>query len=891
MWRSTRVRAVLAGIVLACSLFAAGSPVATQSPTGTWTAIDLGTLGGATASANGVGDLGEFAAGSSVTASGARHAFVWRALNGMRDLGTLGGRESEAVFVTTGWRIVGRAQVASGRFHAFAAEFNRPLTDLGTLGGSESAAYGANDWGAVVGSSKTAGDAHTSAFVYQDGAMTALDLPWSDDHAALAINDEGQIVGYVDTADRGRQAFLYEDGAATLLAQALGSSSVATAINRAGQIVGFFTNGDTSGGAFIHTAGVSAVLPGLGGAFAFARAINDEGDIVGEADTSSGARHAVLWRDRVATDLNSLLAPGSPWVLHAATGIDQYGNIVGNATLDGEPRAFLLVPPIDIAISLSRHENEIDTNIPRPHEAGRLLTLGVSVYHDQPHPLTGVVISDELSGPVEYVDWDTTEWDCTRSGQRLTCRLRQTISPGGRGRDLMLTVRATAAGEITHRATVRADAFDPDLSDNSAVETNVAVSLASLTLNSPIVGGKPSLARATITTGNVPGGARVTLASSNPAIATVPSAFDVLEGTWREFYVTTQPVSQVTTVLISATYGLVTITQPLTIIPVGGSVAFGGAPRTIPAIIQAEDFDDGGEGGAYHDTTTGNSGGAYRTTGVDIEKTADAAGGYNVGWIAAGEWLKYSVNAASAGTYRFDARVASPGVGGTFHLEANGVDVTGPMTIPDTGGWQSWRTVSANVVLAAGPQVLRVVFDRNGASGAAGNLNFIRLVLLSASTPYGGSARAVPGVVQAEDFDEGGEGVAYHDGSAGNSGGAYRATGVDLQRTTDSGGGYNVGWMAAGEWLQYTVKAEAAATYTLRARVAADGPGGTFHVEAGGVDVSGPIAIPDAGGWQIWTTVEARVRLRAGVQVLRLVLDANGPTGVFGNVNYLEVVR
>lgn len=97
--------------------------------------------------------------------------------------------------------------------------------------------------------------------------------------------------------------------------------------------------------------------------------------------------------------------------------------------------------------------------------------------------------------------------------------------------------------------------------------------------------------------------------------------------------------------------------------------------------------------------------------------------------------------------------------------------------------------------------------------------------------------------------------------------------------------------MAAGEWLQYTVKAEAAATYTLRARVAADGPGGTFHVEAGGVDVSGPIAIPDTGGWQTWTTVEARVRLRAGVQVLRLVLDANGPTGVFGNVNYLEVVR
>ena len=157
------------------------------------------------------------------------------------------------------------------------------------------------------------------------------------------------------------------------------------------------------------------------------------------------------------------------------------------------------------------------------------------------------------------------------------------------------------------------------------------------------------------------------------------------------------------------------------------------------------------------------------------------------------------------------------------------------------------------------------------------------------TTPYGGVPWPVPGTIQAEDFDEGGEAVAYHDESASNSGGGYRKTGVDIQRTTDVGGGFNVGWMTAGEWLAYTVRVASSGTYVLRIRVAAAGAGGRFHVEAGGRDVSGPLVIPNTGSWQRWTTVEAPLILSRGIQVLRLVLDANGPTGVFGNVNWWSV--
>jgi hypothetical protein len=72
--------------------------------------------------------------------------------------------------------------------------------------------------------------------------------------------------------------------------------------------------------------------------------------------------------------------------------------------------------------------------------------------------------------------------------------------------------------------------------------------------------------------------------------------------------------------------------------------------------------------------------------------------------------------------------VASSGAGGTFHIEVNGVDKTGPFVIPDTGGWQTWATLSkAGVSLSAGTQVLRVVMDANGASGSIGNMNWLKV--------------------------------------------------------------------------------------------------------------------------------------------------------------------
>jgi hypothetical protein len=289
----------------------------------------------------------------------------------------------------------------------------------------------------------------------------------------------------------------------------------------------------------------------------------------------------------------------------------------------------------------------------------------------------------------------------------------------------------------------------------------------------------------------------------------------------------------------------------------------------IPGTVNASNFDDGGEGVAYHDTTPGNTGMAYRTTDVDLEYSSD--GKTNVGWIAAGEWLNYSVNVAAAGSYLLEARVASAGQGGTFHVEFGGANVTGSLTIPDTGGWQTWTTISKQVTLPAGAQFMRVVFDTS-VSNAVGNLLWIRFTGPS-STPYTGTPITLPGTFHAETFDDGGEGVGYHDTTAGNSGGQFRTSDVDIE--TSSLGGYDVGWIDDGEWLRYSVNVMSAGSYTLQFRVASPFSTGRMHVAVGSV-TSDPIVIPNTGDWQNWTLVKVNATLSAGPQAMTLVFDTGG---------------
>lgn len=138
-----------------------------------------------------------------------------------------------------------------------------------------------------------------------------------------------------------------------------------------------------------------------------------------------------------------------------------------------------------------------------------------------------------------------------------------------------------------------------------------------------------------------------------------------------------------------------------------------GVAHTIPGTIEVEDFDNGGEGVAYHDISNGNSGNSYRTTeNVDIQVSGE--GGFNVGWTSTGEWLEYTVDVANAGDYTLEARVASINSNGKIRVEFNGVDKTGQWNIPNTGNWQTYTTISKTVNLTAGIQVMRIFLIQGG---------------------------------------------------------------------------------------------------------------------------------------------------------------------------------
>src|ERR1700728_697425 len=151
--------------------------------------------------------------------------------------------------------------------------------------------------------------------------------------------------------------------------------------------------------------------------------------------------------------------------------------------------------------------------------------------------------------------------------------------------------------------------------------------------------------------------------------------------------------------------------------------------------------------------------------------------------------------------------------------------------------------------------------------------------------PSGGTAAAVPGAVFAENYDTGGQGVAYNVTSVNGTDNGDRSDGVDLETTTDTGGPANdLGWTAAGQWFKYTVNVATAGTYTVGLRIAApsavaDG----LHIDnSAGTNLSGSVSIPATGGYQTWTTITTTVTLPAGTQTLTVDQDNGG-----WNINFL----
>ncbi len=134
------------------------------------------------------------------------------------------------------------------------------------------------------------------------------------------------------------------------------------------------------------------------------------------------------------------------------------------------------------------------------------------------------------------------------------------------------------------------------------------------------------------------------------------------------------------------------------------------ATLVVPGLVEAEDYDNGGEGVAYHDTVAGNQGGAYRADDVDIESIAS---GYALAYIRDAEWTRYTVTVQETGDYLVGLRAAAWNGLRTVHILVGTTEV-GSITVPVTGSMTSFETFTTTVRLSAGTQELRLAFTGDG---------------------------------------------------------------------------------------------------------------------------------------------------------------------------------
>lgn len=150
----------------------------------------------------------------------------------------------------------------------------------------------------------------------------------------------------------------------------------------------------------------------------------------------------------------------------------------------------------------------------------------------------------------------------------------------------------------------------------------------------------------------------------------------------------------------------------------------------VPGIVYASDYDYGRSGFAYYDSDNDNSGKKYRNDNVDIESCSDAvSNGYNVGYTSATEYLKFTINVQQSGTYQITLRTAANASGGNVQIKIDNSSFSNTVSIPSTGGWQTWGNVLLNNInLTAGTHTITLNMVTGGF-----NLNYLKFDLTSPS--------------------------------------------------------------------------------------------------------------------------------------------------------------
>jgi len=415
---------------------------------------------------------------------------------------------------------------------------------------------------------------------------------------------------------------------------------------------------------------------------------------------------------------------------------------------------------------------------------------------------------------------------------------------------------------------------------------------------------------------------------------------------------------------------------------------FSGTAISIPGVVEAEDFNTGGEGIAFHSPSLVNNTGFYRPEdGLPID-TLIGNNGYYVKGLLKDDWMKYTVNVTDTSKLNYEFKLLSSDIA-KFHLEVDGVNKTGILDLLSSNS--NWVSVNVSLKLAIGTHTIRFYVDEGALSidkilvqkdyggkfqissavsgknlsvyststiagyrvaqypqsnntsqqwvvsyvsdgyykienvksglvmgvpsssvvqqsytGTATQLwrfveksggymnivnksnglflsnvtNDIYFILTTGSDntffltqipsqqlPWNNQSAHIPGVIEAENYDLGGESVAYHELDGVYTNGLYRkGDAVDIEAKT--GGGYDVYSIKPGEWLNYSLVADSTANYNLEFQVSATANSALQLLVDGAIKDT--LNVNSTGGSQTWTKNSLILSVAKGSHVLQL---------------------
>ena len=270
---------------------------------------------------------------------------------------------------------------------------------------------------------------------------------------------------------------------------------------------------------------------------------------------------------------------------------------------------------------------------------------------------------------------------------------------------------------------------------------------------------------------------------------------------------------------------------------------------------------------------------------VGLKSYQNTSRGVYISKIHNNDFIKIrSVDFGDAGADSLTVAVASSTESSIeIHLDKDSGTLIGTLKVTSTGNTDTWKEISVVVDKPTGVHDVYFIF-KGAANTELFNFDYWYFVSNAQAIPQGPYADTlqIPGTIEAEDYDVGGQNKAYYDNDTENKGNAYRTDRVDIEG--DGTSGYKIDYTEAGEWLEYTVNVTQADIYTYEATLSSGSDASSFRLFIDDKAITDTIQVPNTDDWNTYSTISGKTTaLTTGSHVLKLAI-----TGSYVNIDKIK---